>query len=125
SKPASKPASKPTTRKPRERKPKPEFEYPNERDSVRPGLGNKAIALKLCTNVILKDFSIRGGGHFAILATGVDNFTLDNLKIDTNRDGVDLDCCQNVRMSNCTVNSPFDDCICPKNGYALCCARST
>jgi polygalacturonase len=123
SKPASKPASKPTTKK--TKKPKPEFEYPNERDTVRSGLGNKAIALKLCRNVILKDFSILGGGHFAILATGVDNFTLDNLKIDTNRDGMDLDCCQNVRVSNCTVNSPFDDGICPKSSYALGYARST
>lgn len=123
--PASRPASRPTSRRTRERKPKPEFEYPTERDTVRAGLGNKAIALKLCRNVILKDFSMLGGGHFAILATGVDNFTLDNLKIDTNRDGVDLDSCQNVRMSNCTINSPFDDGICPKSSYALGYARST
>ena len=26
-------------------------------------------------------------GHFAILATGVDNLTIDNITIDTNRDG--------------------------------------
>ncbi|HSV15470.1 MAG TPA: glycosyl hydrolase family 28-related protein [Tepidisphaeraceae bacterium] len=127
--PTSKPTSKPTTkgaRKPREpRKPKPEFEYPTERDSVRPGLANKAIALKLCTNVILKDFSIRAGGHFGILATGVDNFTLDGLKIDTNRDGMDLDCCTNTRVANCTVNSPFDDGICPKSSYALGYNKST
>ena len=45
-------------------------------------------------------------GHFGILATGVDNLTIDNLKIDTNRDGMDIDCCRNVRISNCTVNSP-------------------
>lgn len=31
--------------------------------------GNKAIALKLCRNVILRDFTIRQGGHFAVLAT--------------------------------------------------------
>lgn len=125
--PASRPASRPSSRpgRRRERRPKPEFEYPSERDTVRAGLGNKAISLKLCRNVILKDFSMLGGGHFAILATGVDNFTLDNLKIDTNRDGVDLDCCKNVRMSNCTINSPYDDGICPKSSYALGYARSS
>ena len=31
-------------------------------------LGNKAIALKLCRNVILRDFTILKGGHFAVLA---------------------------------------------------------
>src|SRR5213592_2253514 len=63
-------------------------------------------------------------GWFAILATGVDNFTIDNLKIDTNRDGMDIDCCRNVRISNCTVNSPFDDGICLKSSYGLGSARA-
>jgi len=51
------------------------------------GQGNKAIALKLCRNVVLRDFSMLLGGHFALLATGVDNLTVDNLKVDANRDG--------------------------------------
>lgn len=89
------------------------------------GVGNKAIALKNCRNVILSDFSILQGGWFGILATGVDNMTIDNLKIDTNRDGIDIDCCRNVRVSNCTVNSPWDDGICPKSSYALGHARAT
>lgn len=89
------------------------------------GGGNKAIALKLCTNVILKDFTIIKGGHFGILATGVDNFTIDNLKIDTNRDGIDIDACRNVRISNCTVNSPNDDAIVLKSSFGLGFARAT
>ena len=101
------------------------FGYPNPRDAVEPGWGNKAISLKLCRNVIIRDVSILHGGHFAILATGVDNLTIDNVKIDTNRDGIDVDACKNVRISNCTVNSPFDDGICPKSSYALGYARVT
>jgi polygalacturonase len=101
------------------------FTYPNARDAVEDGWGNKAIALKLCRNVILKDFTIRKGGHFAILATGVDNLTIDNLKIDTDRDGMDIDCCRNVRISNCSVNSPWDDGICLKSTYALGEKRAT
>jgi polygalacturonase len=89
------------------------------------GVGNKAIALKNCRNVVFRDFSILKGGHFALLLTGVDNLTIDNLKIDTDRDGMDIDCCQNVRVSNCTVNSPWDDGICPKSSYALGYARAT
>ena len=84
-----------------------------------PGMGNKSISLKNCHNVLLRDFSILHGGHFAILATGVDNLTIDNLKIDTNRDGMDVDACRNVRISNCYVNSPWDDGFCLKADYAL------
>lgn len=91
----------------------------------QPGVGNKTFALKNCHNVILRDFSILKGGHFAILATGVDNLTLDNLLIDTDRDGFDIDCCRNVRVSNCTVNTPWDDGICPKSSYALGYPRAT
>ena len=91
----------------------------------QPGVGNKAIALKNCHNVLLRDFAILKGGHFGLLLTGVDNLTIDNLTIDTDRDGIDVDCCRNVRMSNCTVNSPWDDGICPKSSYALGYARVT
>jgi polygalacturonase len=89
------------------------------------GVGNKTIALKNCRNVIFRDFSILKGGHFGLLLTGVDNLTIDNLKIDTDRDGIDLDCCKNVHVSNCTVNSPWDDGICPKSSYSLGYSRTT
>ncbi len=90
-----------------------------------PGVGNKSISLKNCHNVLLRDFSILHGGHFGILATGVDNLTIDNLKIDTNRDGMDVDACRNVRISNCYVNSPWDDGICLKADYSLGRAKQT
>jgi len=91
----------------------------------QPGVGNKATALKNCRNVLLRDFSILHGGHFGVLATGVDNLTIDNLTIDTNRDGIDIDCCRNVHVSNCSVNSPWDDGICLKSSFALGYARAT
>jgi polygalacturonase len=97
---------------------------PNGADAV-PGVANKAIALKNCHNVLLRDFAILEAGWFALLATGVDNLTIDNLLVDTERDGFDLDCCRNVRVSNCTVNTPFDDGICPKSTLALGYARAS
>lgn len=90
-----------------------------------PGTGNKAIALKNCRNVTFRDFSMLACGHFALLLTGVDNLTIDGLKIDTNRDGIDIDCCKNAHVSNCTINSPWDDAICPKSSFALGYARAT
>lgn len=98
---------------------------PDSPNAEAPGVGNKAIALKNCHNVTLQDFSILKGGHFGILATGVDNLSVENLMIDTNRDGMDIDCCRNSRVANCTVNSPWDDGICLKSSYALNEPRAT
>lgn len=94
-------------------------------DSDEKGVGNKAIALKQCRHVIIRDITLQSCGHFGILSTGVDNYTIDNVKIDTNRDGINIDCCRNVRISNCTVNSPNDDAIVLKSSYALGYARAT
>lgn len=88
-------------------------------ESRLPGVGNKAISLKLCKNITLKDFSMLHCGHFALLATGVDNLIIQGLKVDTNRDGFDIDCCNNVRITDCSVNSPWDDAIVLKASYAL------
>jgi polygalacturonase len=82
-------------------------------------LGNKAIALKLCKNVLIRDVTIFRGGHFAILVTGCDDLTVDNVTMDTDRDGIDIDCCCNTMISNCRINSPNDDGLCPKSTYAL------
>jgi polygalacturonase len=89
------------------------------------GQGNKSISLKWCRNVNLKDFSVYQGGWFVLLATGVDNMTISNVKVDTNRDGFDIDCCKNVRVSDCSINSPLDDAICLKSSYGLGMPRST
>jgi polygalacturonase len=81
--------------------------------------GNKSIVMKSCNSIIIRDVTIFHGGHFAILTTGCDNLTIDNVTIDTDRDGIDLDCCRNTTVSNCRINSPFDDGLCPKSTYAL------
>jgi polygalacturonase len=92
---------------------------PLEMNAPPARLGNKAIALKLCRNVLLRDITIFHGGHFAILVTGCNNLTVDNVTIDTDRDGIDLDCCCNTTVSNCRINSPDDDGLCPKSSFAL------
>lgn len=89
------------------------------------GEGNKALALKLCRNVVLRDFTILNGGHFALLATGVDNLLVDNVTVDTERDGFDIDACRHVRIANCAVNTPNDDAIVLKSSFALGFARPT
>ncbi len=85
-------------------------------DRTRPGyrdswFGNKAIALVRCKRVLLEGFSILIGGHFAILATCVDDLFLEHLIVDTNRDGLDIDACKDVTVRHCTFNSLTDDAL--------------
>lgn len=83
------------------------------------GTGDKAIALKQCRNIAIRDITIYRGGHFAIIATGCELGTIDNVTIDTNRDGIDIDCCKYLSVSNCRVNTPSDDALVLKSSYAL------
>lgn len=83
------------------------------------GRGNKAVALRRCRNVLLRDFTILQGGHFACYVLGSTNVTIDNLTIDTDRDGIDIDCCRDLRVTNCIVNAHKDDAIVLKSSYAL------
>ena len=83
------------------------------------GTGDKAIALKLCRNILIRDVTIFRGGHFAIIITGCDRGTIDNVTIDTNRDGIDIDCCKYITVTNTKVNTPSDDAIVLKSSYAL------
>jgi polygalacturonase len=92
---------------------------PGRPPAMQAGVGNKAIALHGCRNVILKDFSILQAGHFAVLATGTSSIKVKGLKIDTNRDGLNFDCCRDVQVIRCRINSPNDDGICLKSTYAL------
>lgn len=83
------------------------------------GTGDKAIALKLCRNILIRDITIYRGGHFGIIVTGCDIGTIDNVTIDTNRDGLDIDCCKYLTVSNCKINTPHDDGLVLKSSYAL------
>ena len=96
-------------------------------DALSRGLGrqgpiaeaNKAIALKECKNVTIKGISLLNSGHLSLLLTGVDNLVIDNVLCDTNRDAFDIDCCANVKITNCVVNSLNDDGIVLKSSYGL------
>jgi polygalacturonase len=89
------------------------------------GQGNKAIALKNARRVRLEGLTIRRGGHFAVLATGCDHLAIARLRIDTNRDGIDIDACRDVTIADCRVNTPNDDAIVLKSSLALGEVRST
>lgn len=83
------------------------------------GTGDKAIAMKCCRNILIRDVTIDRGGHFAIIVTGCERGTIDNVTIDTNRDGIDIDCCKFLTVSNTKINTPSDDALVLKASYAL------
>jgi polygalacturonase len=83
------------------------------------GTGDKAIAFKLCRNILIRDITIFRGGHFGIILTGCELGTVDNVTIDTNRDGFDIDCCKYLTVTNCKINTPKDDGLVLKSSYAL------
>lgn len=80
---------------------------------------NKALAMRDCSNVIVRGVSFLNCGHFALLLTGVDDLLIENVTADTNRDGFDIDCCERVIIRNCDVNTVNDDAIVLKCSYAL------
>ncbi len=90
----------------------------------QPGGGDKAIALKLCRNIRINGINIVHGGHFAMLLTGCDNVKISEMLIDTQRDGINLDCCKNCMVTGVLINSD-DDGLCLKSSYALGYARPT
>ncbi|KQM68154.1 exo-poly-alpha-D-galacturonosidase [Sphingomonas sp. Leaf17] len=83
------------------------------------GLGNKGIAFRNGRNIRLSGFSMLRCGHFAILATGTQHLHIHDLTIDTDRDGIDLDCVRHTVVERCRVNTPNDDAIVIKSSFAL------
>lgn len=79
--------------------------------------GNKGIALVRCKNIVMKDFSFVIGGHFAIIAEGVVNMLVDHILVDTTRDAIDVDCCQNVTVRDSVFNSLTDDALVMKASF--------
>ena len=80
---------------------------------------NKALALRDCQRVTLRGVSFLRCGHFAMLLTGVDDLLIEDLLVDTNRDGIDIDCCERVVVRRCRVNTLCDDAIVLKCSYGL------
>lgn len=95
------------------REPKHRFEHGHDGSWY----GNKGIALLRCENVILKDFAMVDCGHFAVITEGVKNMLIDSVLIDTTRDALDVDCCQDVTIVNSVFNSLTDDALVLKASY--------
>lgn len=88
-------------------------------------VANKALAMKNCRNVKICGIRFLNCGHFAMLLTGVDHLLIEDVIADTNRDGIDIDCCEDVIVRHCKINTLNDDAIVLKCSYALGWAKPT
>jgi hypothetical protein len=81
----------------------------------------RIINLYNCTNVLIRDLTLRNSPSWTVHPVYCENVTLDNISITNpadspNTDAVDPDSCRDVRISNCRFDVG-DDCIVIKSGY--------
>ncbi|HTB82308.1 MAG TPA: glycosyl hydrolase family 28 protein [Candidatus Sulfotelmatobacter sp.] len=92
-------------------------------NSITNNQGDKAVALKLCTNVVFAGITITHAGHFGILANGCLNLTVTNIQLlcssgNYHRDAFNLISSSDVIVSNCIIQGS-DDAMVLKSDYAL------
>ncbi len=87
--------------------------------------GPKPIALKRCRGVVIRDLTIVNAPNYNISLLGCDVVDIRGVTVlNGYSDGIDPDCCQNVRISNCHIESA-DDAIVLKSSFALGVRRAT
>ena len=74
-------------------------------NKVPAGIGDKAIALRGCKNVEIRNLNINEGGHRAILATACQDVLIDNVTINTSRSAINLSQCSDVEIAFCHIDA--------------------
>jgi len=78
----------------------------------------KIIAFKECTDVVIRDLNMKNATDLAVYLAGCEFVTISGLSMAVHVDGISPDCCKNVTISDCFVDSG-DDAIVPKCSYTL------
>jgi polygalacturonase len=87
--------------------------------------GPKPIALKQCRHVRIHDLTIVNSGNYNVSLLGCDDVDVQRVTIRNGySDGIDPDCCRNVRITGCDIESR-DDAIVLKTSLALGARRAT
>ncbi len=81
--------------------------------------GPKPIALKRCQGIDIRDLTITNAGSYAVSLLGCRRVDVQDVTIlNGYADGIDPDCCQDVRIARCYIESR-DDAVCLKASFAL------
>lgn len=87
--------------------------------------GPKPIALKRCRNIRIRDLTIANAPNYNISLLGCEDVDIHRVTIQNGySDGIDPDCCRNVRINDCRIESR-DDAIVLKTSFALGVRRPT
>lgn len=91
-----------------------------DEDNVRDIIhrGPKCIALKNCKRVNISGLTIINATDLAVYFAGCEDVEISRLKLRVYIDGISPDCCKNVRIHDCEVESG-DDGIVLKSSYTL------
>ncbi len=87
----------------------PEFKiHKDARGDVRPSL----MKFYNCTKIRVRGVTLRNSGAWVSHYFGCTDVLIQNVNIDSwsngNNDGIDIDCCENVRIDNCNISSRDD-----------------
>ncbi|HEY7037962.1 MAG TPA: glycosyl hydrolase family 28-related protein [Methylomirabilota bacterium] len=81
--------------------------------------GPKPIALKRCRRILIRELTITNAPNYNVSLLGCDGVDIREVTIlNGYSDGIDPDCCHNVRISHCHIESR-DDAIVLKTSFAL------
>jgi len=81
--------------------------------------GPKPIALMSCSDLEVRDLTIANAGNYSVSLLGCERVQIHDVKIVNGyADGIDPDCCRNVYIGNCDIESR-DDALCLKTSWAL------
>lgn len=92
-----------------------------EADIVRP----KVICMIECKHVHIKDITLRDSpnwmqNYLACEDLLIDGITVSNRRSSVNNDGIDIDCCRNVRIANCNIDSEDDAIVLKSTSGRIC-----
>ena len=88
---------------------------------VRP----KVICMIECKNIKIRDITLKNSPfwmqhYLACEDLLIDGITVSNRRSSVNNDGIDIDCCRNVRISNCNIDSEDDAIVLKSTSNRLC-----
>ncbi|TDW44631.1 parallel beta-helix repeat protein [Flavobacterium sp. 270] len=93
----------------------PNYNYRRLRSSDGRG---KLVSFVKCDSITMKNITLKNSSGWVQCFDQSKNIVIDAIKVDSraywNNDGIDIDGCENVRITNCDVNSA-DDGICLKS----------
>ncbi len=78
----------------------------------------KIVAFKNCTNVVIRDLTMRNATDLAVYFAGCENVRITGLDLLVHIDGISPDSCKNVVISDCIIDAG-DDGIVPKSSFTL------